>query len=388
MYKYQHIEDGLKECTDFLKDQLKRSFEDSADFSESISLVSPSLDNTNFKTSIPVVSTFYIVLSLGVYIEFVPPKINTISYNNKKIRAENTLNHHLSYIIISLNDLLFILKKHKCFSMLPKDARTLLGTKPVPILNMHEVKPNQARYWYRWTSCFSKSTSTQFWPILAYIRPNSNLVFPVGLYCGTDKPSDSNEYLNIILDFFSCSRCEIEGEYRENRMCFPYSEPDKRSKTRPHTMKFQNLILLYAFDMPWCNTKKSNIIVDERTIAGSKSRKLEEVCQWKATEFRSFLLYSGPIAMDQINCLNYCNNMIVDYKNTISGTVRLCRPYDAYAMQRMIVLVRGYVDHYDYETRNNGRYDDSMHLELVNKNKYTLIHSIWLIAYSKSATII
>ncbi|KAL5246133.1 hypothetical protein ACI65C_013541 [Semiaphis heraclei] len=38
----------------------------------------------------------------------------------------------------SINDLLFILKKHKCFTMLPKDARTLLGTKPVPILNMHE----------------------------------------------------------------------------------------------------------------------------------------------------------------------------------------------------------------------------------------------------------
>lgn len=27
--------------------------------------------------------------------------------------------------------------------MLPKDARTLLGTKPVPILNMHEVKPGK-----------------------------------------------------------------------------------------------------------------------------------------------------------------------------------------------------------------------------------------------------
>jgi len=39
--------------------------------------------------------------------------------------------------------------------------------------------------------------------------------------------------------------------------------------------------------------------------------------------------------------------MIVDYKNTITGTVRLCRPGDAYAMQRMIVSVRGHVDHYE-----------------------------------------
>lgn len=109
--------------------------------------------------------------------------------------------------------------------MLPKDARTLLGTKPVPILNMYEVKPgkyyhfglengiirnlpnnvsptrDQARYWYRWTSYFKD----YFYPILAhsimaYLRPNSNLVFPVGLYCGTDKPSDSNEYLKYFVN--------------------------------------------------------------------------------------------------------------------------------------------------------------------------------------------
>lgn len=108
------------------------------------------------------------------------------------------------------------------------------------------------------------------------MRPNSNLVFPVGLYCGTDKPSDSNEYkyfvneaqhlitnviriqsklYSVIISvfccdtpaksfllkikghngIFSCSRCEIEGEYKENRMCFPYSEPDKRSKTKTHS---------------------------------------------------------------------------------------------------------------------------------------------------------
>jgi len=43
----------------------------------------------------------------------------------------------------SITDLLFILKKHKCFTKLPKDARTLLGTKPVPILNMYEVQPGK-----------------------------------------------------------------------------------------------------------------------------------------------------------------------------------------------------------------------------------------------------
>jgi len=27
------------------------------------------------------------------------------------------------------------------------------------------------------------------------MRPTSNIVFPVGLYFGTEKPSDSNEFL-------------------------------------------------------------------------------------------------------------------------------------------------------------------------------------------------
>jgi len=40
----------------------------------------------------------------------------------------------------------------------------------------------------------SKSSSTQFWPILGYIRSISNHDFPIGVYCGTQKPIDSNEY--------------------------------------------------------------------------------------------------------------------------------------------------------------------------------------------------
>lgn len=39
-----------------------------------------------------------------------------------------------------------------------------------------------------------KSSSDQFWPIFAYIHPNGR-VFPVGIYCGKDKPSDSNKFI-------------------------------------------------------------------------------------------------------------------------------------------------------------------------------------------------
>lgn len=40
-----------------------------------------------------------------------------------------------------------------------------------------------------------KSSPEQFWPILAYIRPNNNEVFPVGIYCESVKSIDSNEFL-------------------------------------------------------------------------------------------------------------------------------------------------------------------------------------------------
>lgn len=45
----------------------------------------------------------------------------------------------------------------------------------------------------------SKSSKSTFWPILCYIRPNSNIVFPIGLYWDSKKPKKSNDYLN---DFF------------------------------------------------------------------------------------------------------------------------------------------------------------------------------------------
>lgn len=110
----------------------------------------------------------------------------------------------------------------------------------------------------------SKSSSSQLWPILGYIRPYYDSVFPIGIYCGHQKPHDYNKYLeqfvleakhllvNGITDtkgitvkveidgfsmdspaksfilkvkghagFDSCTRCLEEGEYLKNRTCFP-----------------------------------------------------------------------------------------------------------------------------------------------------------------------
>lgn len=45
----------------------------------------------------------------------------------------------------------------------------------------------------------TKSSKSTFWPILCYIRPYYNNVFPIGLYWGNEKPNNSNKFLD---DFF------------------------------------------------------------------------------------------------------------------------------------------------------------------------------------------
>lgn len=41
----------------------------------------------------------------------------------------------------------------------------------------------------------SRSSSSQFWPILAFVYSHYNYVFPIGVYHGNTKPEDSNIYL-------------------------------------------------------------------------------------------------------------------------------------------------------------------------------------------------
>lgn len=122
----------------------------------------------------------------------------------------------------------------------------------------------------------TKSSKSTFWPILCYIRPHHNVVFPIGIYWGNEKPGDSNDFLNDFYDeivelintgieikkqsgvlikkkvrldvfccdvpaksfilktkghsgFFSCSRCFTEGEFLNRRVCFP--EMNCRNRT-------------------------------------------------------------------------------------------------------------------------------------------------------------
>lgn len=133
----------------------------------------------------------------------------------------------------AVNGLLKGLKMHDSFNNLPIYCRTILNT---PINKSKEnriVSPGVYHHFglekgiklYASSNLqyiqsaigidglpLSKSSSSQFWPILASILvkpPLQRSVFIVGLYWGIEKPKDSNEYL---IDFVTGAKhLETEG---------------------------------------------------------------------------------------------------------------------------------------------------------------------------------
>lgn len=238
----------------------------------------------------------------------------------------------------------------------------------------------------------SKSSSSQFWPILAYIVPYRNYVFPIGIYYGNEKPRDSNEYLKdfisevidlttngIIINnqkikvvievmccdasaksfllrvkghsgFFSCTRCLHEGEYINNRVCFPFIETGNKIRTHEDYLLMRNeehhisstisclalipnadVVNLFCLDYMhlvclgvmkkliniWLqkgplhvrlSSHKSKQITTsllkiKKCITNDFARKprgIDEVNRFKATEFRQLLLYTGPIVLKNV----------------------------------------------------------------------------------------
>jgi len=332
----------------------------------------------------------------------------------------------------AVNSLLSCLKNHKCFKHFPIDSRTLFGT---PTQKSKEIRTVHPGIYYHFglefgikkyaptNSCcieiaividglpLSKSSGAQFWPILAYIMNiPKKMVFLVGLYYGTEKPHDSNDFLidfvqdannlitnGIILNntnikvsiklftcdapaksyvlkvkshagFSSCTRCTIEGEYINNRVAFPYSENHSTKRTHEHYLQMYdedyhisnqisiltqidgfNSVNMFSIDymhlvclgvtkklmILWFSKGPLNVRVRSRkthelssnllnlnsyitTDFARKSRSVFEMRRWKATEFRLFLLYTGPIVLKNIitdEC--YANFMALNIAMTI-----------------------------------------------------------------------
>lgn len=187
----------------------------------------------------------------------------------------------------TVNKLLHAMKQQSIINTneLPWDSRTLLATRTKISSNIRVVDPGN--YYHLGLKSgiirhattnlseikimigidglhIAKSSNSQLWPILAYIKNKTNIVFPVGIYHGYAKPNDSNDFLDdfiteakdliangILLNncikkvlfigficdspaktfilklkghsgFSSCTRCTQVGEYYKNRVCYPY----------------------------------------------------------------------------------------------------------------------------------------------------------------------
>jgi len=150
--------------------------------------------------------------------------------------------------------------------------------------------------------------------------------------------------------FSSCSRCEQEGEHLLNRMCFPYTTPDNRPSKRTHqnyisqfdeeyhtgntsiltTVPYFNTVTDFSLDYQhlvclgvvrkimylwikgpvpihypsWKIEQISTILISLRVSIpceiNRKPRSLAHIKNWKATEFRTFLLYLGSSVIKSV----------------------------------------------------------------------------------------
>jgi len=184
--------------------------------------------------------------------------------------------------------------------------------------------------------------------------------------------------------FFSCSRCTIEGIYLENRVCFPSEiNFDKRTHSNflnrsndeyhitnsvsliteiPHLdiicnfpLDYMHLVCLGVMKkliLLWMGSIKkaplsvrlptikvltisNNLLLLKPFITSDFSRPprgLNEVPRWKATEYRLFLLYSGPIVLQgmlnedcysHFMCLHICFRILLT-PNIDSELIHFC----------------------------------------------------------------
>lgn len=233
----------------------------------------------------------------------------------------------------------------------------------------------------------SKSSGSQFWPILSsvvddfYTEP-----FPIGIFHGMKKPADPNIFLECFVNdlknilehgvtinqfkinlkinaficdapakafitgvknhngYFGCSKCNVEGDFIQNRMTFPDLNGPLRTddsfKNKLHAkhhrldsileslnvgmvsqvpLDYMHLVCLGVMKRMlqfWTvgsidvRLKPSQLLEMSNLLNGLKSdipkefarkpRPLTEIDKWKATELRQFLLYTGPVVLRSI----------------------------------------------------------------------------------------
>ena len=306
-----------------------------------------------------------------------------------------------------LNDLMFILSNEGY--ELPKDARTLLRTQVKfdisqicggefiyfgieqgvqnIILHTQFVLESEIKLLFNIDGLpLFKSSSTQLWPILCSFGECTPFV--VALYCGDNKPNDLEVFLDrfvtelnslttngveiqgnrVIISikafvcdsparafvknikghtaYFACERCDVKGEYVENRIIYSGSQkgslrndegfdrleykPSHQNGASP--LSNTDILMVSHFSLDYMHlvclgvvkrilhflikgpkrcrlshaqkTRISEKMVSFRENVPSefarKPRSLQYIERWKATEFRQFILYTGMVALEGI----------------------------------------------------------------------------------------
>lgn len=338
------------------------------------------------------------------------------NYNTNEMRNETIFEKLQNWSIEfkinhkALQGLLSILRETPTFQNLPKDPRTFLMTPKTTIMRV--VKPGLYYHFGILKSLnnifnkqlsvpltiklainidglpLSKSSGSQLYPILGIVKdykPLNNIVFPIGIYHGQEKPCCFNNFLEefvseavslcdkeitvagkltrieicmLLFDtvakasvlqikghagYYSCSKCTAEGEYINGRMCFPETNftkrtnEDFRNQTDEHhhigetiltrisdmdlisivPLDYMHLVLLGVVKKllvgTWINGKPPNKLpsvsinqISEQLLSfrqyiprefSRKPRSLKEAKRFKATEYRLFLLYLGPLVL-------------------------------------------------------------------------------------------
>lgn len=189
--------------------------------------------------------------------------------------------------------------------------------------------------------------------------------------------------------YYSCTKCYERGEYINDRICFPNidnltlrCDNEFRSKhqenhhvgttilesilnidmIRDFPLDYMHLICLGVVKkllMFWvhgkpltklsCNQTSTisklllNLTCNITTEFNRKPRHLNEVKRWKATEFRQFLLYTGPVVLKTV----ISHDRYINFLSLHIATSILCNPnykkYTDYARSLMQYFVKTFI---------------------------------------------
>lgn len=188
--------------------------------------------------------------------------------------------------------------------------------------------------------------------------------------------------------YYSCSKCEAKDEYYLNRICFPYldisnvrtnkkfrlkSQPDHHTGTS--TLELIPIIdMIYNFPSDpmhllflgevkkiivflWCHGKpRTKLSSQQKSVISMlleeqkhnipcdfnrKPRSLLENKRWKATKYRTFLLYTGPVVLKSVLSHDkYLNFITLHAATTILSNSKHIELYLDYAK----LLLRYYIE--------------------------------------------